>query len=58
MAHAYGLLPFPLAHIGWAIGKMFRDWLDYRGGDGSIEVKNACDRIRNLFVTQEYGDRI
>jgi putative DNA primase/helicase len=58
LAHAYGLLPFPLEHIGWAIGKMFRDWLDYRGGDGSIEVKNACDRIRNLFVTQEYGDRI
>ncbi len=58
LAHAYGLLPFPIEHISWAIGKMFRDWLDYRGGDGSIEIKNACDRIRNLFVTQEYGDRI
>jgi uncharacterized protein (DUF927 family) len=58
LAHAYGLLPFPVEHIQWAISKMFRDWLDYRGGDGSIEVKNACDRIRNLFVTQEYGDRI
>jgi uncharacterized protein (DUF927 family) len=58
LAHAYGLLPFPLDHIHWAISKMFRDWLNHRGGDGSIEVKNACDRIQNLFVTQEYGDRI
>jgi uncharacterized protein (DUF927 family) len=58
LAHAYGLLPFPLEHIGWAIGKVFRDWLDDRGGDGSIEVKNACERILNLFVTQEYSDRI
>jgi uncharacterized protein (DUF927 family) len=58
LAHAYGLLPFPLDHINWAISKMFRDWLNHRGGDGSIEVKNACDRIQNLFVTQEYGDRI
>jgi Domain of unknown function (DUF927)/Bifunctional DNA primase/polymerase, N-terminal len=58
LAHAYGLLPFPLAHIGWAISKMFRDWLDYRGGDGSIEVKNACDRIRSLFVSNQHGDRI
>jgi hypothetical protein len=58
LAHAYGLLPFPLEHIGWAIGKIFRDWLDYRGGDGSIEVKNACDRIHSLLVSNEFSDRV
>jgi hypothetical protein len=58
LAHAYGLLPFPIEHISWAIGKIFRDWLDYRGGDGSIEVKNACVRIRSLFGSNQHGDRI
>lgn len=58
VAHSYGLLPFPVEHISWAISKVFHDWLNYRGGDGSIEVKNACERILNLFVTQEYSDRI
>jgi putative DNA primase/helicase len=58
VAHSYGLLPFPVEHISWAISKVFHDWLNYRGGDGSIEVKNACDRILNLFVTQKYSDRI
>jgi uncharacterized protein (DUF927 family) len=58
LAHSYGLLPFPLDHIDWAISKVFKDWLNHRGGDGSIEIKNACDRIRSLFVSNQHGDRI
>jgi uncharacterized protein (DUF927 family) len=57
LAHEYGLLPFPVEQIEWAIGKMFRDWLNNRGGDGSIEVKQACDKISYLLTTQETGER-
>jgi putative DNA primase/helicase len=29
-----------------------------RGGDGSIEVKQAIDRIEHLLVTNEFSDRV
>lgn len=37
---------------------MFTDWLDSRGGDGSIEIKNAIKRIELLLATNEFSDRI
>jgi uncharacterized protein (DUF927 family) len=57
LAHEYGLLPFPATDIDWAIGKVFADWLINRGGDGSIEVKKAIQRIGHLLATEETGER-
>jgi putative DNA primase/helicase len=37
---------------------MFADWLTQRGGDGSIEIKNAIKRIEHLLVTNEFSDRV
>jgi putative DNA primase/helicase len=36
LAHQYGLLPFPVEQIEWAIAECFQAWLTGRGGDGSI----------------------
>jgi putative DNA primase/helicase len=58
IAHSYGILPFPVDRIEWAIKKMFTDWLTQRGGDGSIEIKQAIARIEHLLVTNEFSDRI
>lgn len=58
LAHSYGILPFPFDRIEWAVKKMFDDWLTNRGGDGSIEIKKACDRIEHLIVTNELSDRV
>jgi putative DNA primase/helicase len=57
LAHSYDLLPFPVEDIDWAVSTLFQDWLTARGGDGSIEVKNACDQIGYLLTTQETGER-
>jgi putative DNA primase/helicase len=58
LAHKYDLLPFDAEQIGWAISKCFHAWLASRGGDGSIEIKQAVKRIERLFVTNEISDRI
>ncbi|WP_373545741.1 hypothetical protein [Chamaesiphon sp.] len=58
LAHSYHLLPFPVEHCGWAVKQMFDDWLDIRGGEGSIEIKEACNRIEHLFVSNQHGDRV
>jgi uncharacterized protein (DUF927 family) len=58
LAHGYGLLPFPVTDIEWAIQKMFIDWLNSRGGDGSVEMRSAINRIQHLLVTNEFSDRI
>jgi putative DNA primase/helicase len=58
LAHRYDLLPFPISDIDWAISTCFHAWLHARGGDGSIEVKNAIKRIEHLFVTNEFSDRV
>jgi uncharacterized protein (DUF927 family) len=58
IAHQYGLLPFPAEDIDWAIDLCFRDWVKGRGGDGSVEVKRAIDRIEHLLVSNELGDRV
>ncbi len=58
LAHKYGLLPFPIDQIDWAIFTIFKDWLNARGGDGSIEIKSAISRIEHLLVTNELSDRV
>lgn len=42
----------------WAISTCFKDWLTARGGDGSIEIKQAIERIEHLLVTNEFSDRV
>lgn len=58
VAHIYGLLPFPREQITWAVNTLFEDWMNARGGAGSIEMKQALERIEHLFVSCEHGDRI
>jgi putative DNA primase/helicase len=58
LAHKYELLPFPIEDIEWSIATCFQDWLVARGGDGSIEVKQAIERIEHLLVTNEFSDRV
>ena len=58
LAHKYGLLPIEADHIDWAITTCFHSWLNARGGDGSIEIKQAIKRIEHLLVTNEFSDRI
>ena len=38
--------------------QLFTAWLDSRGGEGSIEIKEACQRIEHLFVSNQHGDRV
>ncbi len=58
LAHSYGLLAFPVVQIAWAIQIMFTDWLNSRGGDGSVEMRSAINRIQHLLVTNEFSDRV
>jgi uncharacterized protein (DUF927 family) len=58
LAHYYGLLPFEQQEIHWSVYTVFRDWFVARGGDGSIEIKQACHRIQQLLVENEHGNRI
>jgi putative DNA primase/helicase len=58
LAHKYELLPFAIEQVEWAISTCFQDWLVARGGDGSIEIKQAIARIEHLLVTNEFSDRV
>ncbi len=59
LASSYGLLPFPVEQCGWAVKRMFEAWVNVRGGEGSIEIKEACNRIEHLFVSNQHNsDRI
>jgi putative DNA primase/helicase len=58
LAHSYGLLSFSIENIEWSVNKMFTDWLNKRGGDGSIEIKQACEKIKHLLITNEFSDRV
>jgi uncharacterized protein (DUF927 family) len=58
LAHSFGLLPFPIEECSWAVSQMFTAWVTFRGGAGSIEIKEACNKIKHLFVSSQYGDRI
>ena len=56
LAHSYDLLPLAIEQCGWAVRKLFTGWLDNRGGEGSIEIKEACKRIEHLFVSNQHND--
>jgi putative DNA primase/helicase len=58
LAHKYDLLPFDAEQIGWAISECFNAWLASRGGDGSIEIKNAVKNIRLLLTLEKHGNRV
>jgi putative DNA primase/helicase len=58
LAHKYEILPFPVTDIEWSVATCFQDWLTARGGDGSIEIKQAIERIEHLLVTNEFSDRV
>lgn len=58
LAHDYGLLPFPIEQCHWAVRTLFVDWINARGGAGSIEIKQALERIEHLFASNEYSDRV
>jgi hypothetical protein len=57
-AQEWGVTAFPKNDPEWAIKTCFVDWIEARGGLGSIEIKLACDRFEELFVASEFGDRI
>jgi hypothetical protein len=58
LAQSWQVTNFPAGQLEWAIERLFNDWIDARGGAGSIDIRQACDRIEALFVGQEFGDRI
>lgn len=58
LAQEWRVTLFPEGQVGWAIGRLFSDWIEARGGAGSIDIQQACDRIEGLFVGAEFGDRI
>ena len=58
LAHKYDLLPFPVEQIDWAISECFNDWVKERGGDGSIEIKNAVKGIKLLLTLEKHGNRV
>jgi putative DNA primase/helicase len=58
LACVWDILPWEPADNWWAVHKLFGEWLTGRGGDGSIEIKKACDRIRTTLVTHEFSNRI
>jgi uncharacterized protein (DUF927 family) len=58
IAHSCDILPFPVDRIEWAVKKMFADWMNQRGGDGSIEIKKAIENIQHLLTVNEFSDRV
>lgn len=58
LAHGYNLLPFPIKQCEWSVKLMFDTWVNSRGGAGSIEIKEACNKIELLFESNQHGDRI
>jgi putative DNA primase/helicase len=58
LAQEWGVTLFPVGQVEWAIDRLFTAWIEARGGAGSIDIKQACDRIEHLFVTAQHGDRI
>ncbi len=58
LAHSFGVIPFGFENIPQSVTKIFTDWVDSRGGDGSIEVRNACERINHLIVSNLHSDRM
>jgi putative DNA primase/helicase len=44
--------------VGHIVRKAYRKTTIARGGDGSIEIKQAIERIEHLLVTNEFSDRV
>jgi hypothetical protein len=57
LACEWGILPWTAEDNFWAVNKLFTEWLDQRGGDGSIEIKRACENIAHLLESSELGER-
>jgi putative DNA primase/helicase len=58
LAQEWSVTLFPEGQVEWAVESLFADWIEARGGAGSIDIRQAMDRIEALFVAQEFGDRI
>jgi putative DNA primase/helicase len=59
LAHSYDLLPFSFEDIPQSVEKIFKHWIEKRGGgDNSSEVIQACDRIKAMFVNDRFSDRV
>jgi Domain of unknown function (DUF927) len=58
LAQEWGVTLFPDGQAEWAVERLFTAWIEARGGAGSIDIRQACDRIEHLFVTSQHGDRI
>jgi len=58
LAHRYNLLPFSVKYCWWSVKRMFEAWVNIRGGEGSIEIKEACNKIEHLLESNQYGDRV
>jgi hypothetical protein len=58
LAQEWGVTLFPEGQVEWAVESLFTDWIEARGGAGSIDIRQAMDRIEALFVAQEFGDRM
>jgi putative DNA primase/helicase len=58
LAQSWGVTLFPDGDVEWAISTLFKAWIEARGGAGSIDITQACDRIALLFTTEEHGNRI
>jgi putative DNA primase/helicase len=44
--------------VGHIVRKACRKTTISRGGDGSMEIKQAIERIEHLLVTNEFSDRV
>jgi hypothetical protein len=58
LAQNWAVTLFPEGQVEWAVERLFADWIEARGGAGSIDIRQAMDRIKALFVSQEFGARI
>jgi uncharacterized protein (DUF927 family) len=58
MAIDYGILPHSYEDVRWSVQSIFCDWVNDRGGAINFELKQSLDKIENLFITQEFSDRI
>jgi hypothetical protein len=58
LAQEWRITLFPEGQVEWAVENLFTAWIEARGGAGSIDIRQAMDRIEALFVAQEFGDRI
>ncbi len=62
LAIDYGIVPFSKESAGNSIKKVFHEWLNDRGGDGSRDVKEAVSNFlqsieRNLLSSRVYDPR-